>query len=393
LYDKICWKEVLQVAWDQVRRNRGTAGIDGQTIEAIEAKGVEQFLKDLQEELQSQRYRPHPVRRVYIPKPDGRQRPLGIPRIRDRVVQAACKLVIEPLFEASFRDGSYGFRPKRSPQQAIYAIRKWITYGYDKVIDLDLKSYFDTIDHGLLMKLVQRRISDRRVLRLIQRWLRAGVMHEGLVEDTLVGTPQGGVISPLLANIYLHPLDKYWEQEERATKMVRYADDLVVLCRWKPAEYYLPKLRQFLSWLRLTINEEKTQLVTAEGGFDFLGVHFRKQPTRRDSSRSFCYAWPSRRSMQQIRNKIRRALGRDKRPSLDEKIQELNPVLRGWSAYFHWLNSAKHFRKVDNYVQYKLRRWLRCKHQRRRRAFWSTPLTFFEKVGLYSLHGTIAHTS
>jgi len=392
LYDKVCQKEVLSVAWEQVRRNRGTAGVDGETIEAIEANGVTQFLEELRLELRGQRYRPHPVRRVFIPKPDGRQRPLGIPRVRDRVVQAAVRIVIEPLFEASFRPGSYGFRPKRGARQAIYDIRKWVTYGYDKVIDLDLKSYFDTLDHELLMKLVARRVRDPRVLRLIRRWLRAGVMHEGRKEETRVGTPQGGVISPLLANIYLHPLDLFWEREVKATKMVRYADDLVVLCRWRPAETYMPKLRQFLTRLRLVVNEEKTGIVAAQVGFDFLGVHFRKQPTRRDPTRSFCYVWPSRRSVQRLRDKVREAIGYDDRPSLTEKIGRLNPVLRGWGAYFRWLNSAQHFRKVDRYVWYKLRRWLRRKHQRVGRSFWSTPESFFKQAGLYTLHGTIAHT-
>ena len=196
LYDKVCSREVLWVAWEQVRRNRGAPGIDGETVEAIEAKGVEQFLCELQMELLEQRYRPQPVRRVFIPKPDGRQRPLGIPGVKDRVAQAAVRIVIEPLFEASFRPGSYGFRPKRGARQAIYDIRKWVTYGYDKVIDLDLKSYFDTIDHDLLMKLVQRRVRDTRVLRLIRRWLRAGVMLEGTVTDTVIGAPQGGVMAP-----------------------------------------------------------------------------------------------------------------------------------------------------------------------------------------------------
>lgn len=391
LYDKVCREEVLWVAWQQVRRNRGTAGVDGETIEAIEAEGVERFLGEIREELCRERYRPRPVRRVFIPKPDGRRRALGIPRIRDRVVQAAVRLVIEPLFEASFRPGSYGFRPKRGTRQAIYDIRKWVTYGYDKVIDLDLKSYFDTLDHELLMKLVRGRVRDPRVLRLIRRWLRAGVMHEGSLEETLVGTPQGGVISPLLANIYLHPLDVYWEREVKDTKMVRYADDLVVLCRWRAAETYMPRLRAFLGRLRLTVNEEKTHIVAAQEGFDFLGVHFRKQPTRRDASRSFCYTWPSRRSMQRIRDKVRAAVGYDDRPALEEKIRRLNPVLRGWGAYFGWLNSARHFRKVDKYVTYKLRRWLRRKHKRVGRAFWSTPAAFWEKAGLYHLHGTIAH--
>jgi len=311
LHDKVCRLEVLEMAWDQVRRNRGAAGVDGETIEAIEARGALGFLLELREELISERYRPQAVRRVFIPKPDGRRRPLGIPGVKDRVAQAAVRIVIEPLFEASFRPGSYGFRPKRGAKQAIYDIRKWVTYGYDKVIDLDLKSYFDTISHELLMKLMRRRVRDPRVLRLIRRWLRAGVMHEGVWEETLIGSPQGAVISPLLSNIYLHPLDLYWEREVKATKMIRYADDLVVLCRWKPPETYMPKLRQFLARLRVTVNEDKTRCVAAREGFEFLGVHFRKQPTRRDPQRSFCYCWPSRRSMQRIRDKVKAILHRN----------------------------------------------------------------------------------
>ena len=393
LFDKVCSLEVLWVAWEQVRRNRGAAGVDGETIEAIEMKGTQSFLLEIKEELQRQNYRPQPVRRVFIPKSDGRQRPLGIPGVKDRVAQAAVKIVIEPLFEASFRGGSYGFRPKRSAKQAIYDIRKWVTYGYDKVIDLDLKSYFDTIDQELLMKLVKRRVRDPRVLWLIRRWLKAGVMHEGILEETLIGSPQGAVISPLLSNVYLHPLDLYWEQEVKDTKMVRYADDLVVLCRWRPAESYMSKLRHFLARLRVTVNEDKTRIVDARDGFDFLGVHFRRQPTRRDATRYFCYCWPSRRSMQRVRDKVKAAIGRDYRPPLKEKIDRLNPVLRGWSAYFGWLNAAQHFRKVDQYVSFKLRRWLQVKHQRRRRAFWKTPLAYWRRVGLYATQGRIVHTS
>ena len=213
LFDKVCSLEVLWFAWEQVRRNRGAAGVDGETIESIEARGALWFLLELREELMQRRYRPQPVRRVFIPKPDGRQTPLGIPGVKDRVAQAAVKAVIEPLFEASFRPGSYGFRPKRGAKQAIYDIRKWVTYGYDKIIDLDLKSYFDTIDHAVLIKLVQRRVHDPRVLQLIRLWLKAGVMHEGILEVTIVGSPQGAVISPLMSNIYLHPLDLYWERE------------------------------------------------------------------------------------------------------------------------------------------------------------------------------------
>jgi len=391
LYEKVYSKEVLSYAWEQVRRNRGSAGIDDETIEDIEAYGAGRLLEELQEELRGRRYRPHPVLRVFIPKPDGRQRPLGIPRVRDRIVQAAVRIVIEPLFEASFRPGSYGFRPKRGARQAIEEIRKWVTFGYDEVIDLDLKSYFDTINHELLVKLVMRRVRDPRILRLIRLWLRAGVMHEGVWEESVVGTPQGGVISPLLSNIYLHLLDLNWERQMRDTRMVRYADDLVVLCRRRGAEQSMPVLRRFLAHLILTVNEEKTRVVSAQEGFDFLGVHFRKQPTRRDRRRSACYAWPSQRSMKRIRDKVRAVIDRDDRPSLAEIVQQLNPVVRGWGNYFSRLNSSRHFWKVDSYVFYKLRRWLRRKHQRVGRAFWSTPPTFFVKAGLHVLHGTVAY--
>jgi len=377
--------------WVSTEGNRGSAGIDNETVEDVEAYGVERVLEELQEELRARRYRPHPVRRVFIPKPDGRQRPLGIPRVRDRIVQAAVRAVTEPLFEASFRPGSFGFRPKRGARQASEEISKWVNFGYDQVIDLDLKSYFDTIDHELLVKLVMRRVKDPRILRLIRLWLRAGVMHEGVWEESLVGTPQGGVISPLLSNIYLHPLDLYWERQMGSAKMVRHADDLVVLCRRGAAEKSLPALRRFLARLKLTVNEEKTRIVSAQEGFDFLGVHFRKQPTRRDRRRSACYAWPSQRSMKRIRDKVRTVIDRDDRPSLAEIVEQLNPIVRGWGNYFSRLNSSRHFWKVDGYVFYKLRRWLRRKHQRVGRAFWSTPPTFFVKAGLYTLHGTVAY--
>ena len=393
LFDKVCTKEVLEVAWQQVRRNRGSAGIDGETIEAIEAEGVEAFLAGLREELVNQRYRPVPVRRVFIPKPDGKQRPLGIPRIRDRVVQAAVKIVIEPLFEASFRPGSYGFRPKRDAKQAVEEIRKWVNWGRDEVIDLDLKSYFDTIDQTLLVKLVMRRVKDPRVLWLIRRWLRAGVMLDGKLEETLVGTPQGGVISPLLANIYLHPLDLYWEREMKATTLVRFADDVVVLCRKGGAERAMPELRRFLGRLRLTVNEEKTRITTAQEGFDFLGLHFRKQPTRRDPRRSNCYVWPSRRSMQRIRDKVKLLVRRsDSGRSLGEQIDRLNPVLQGWRNYFSRTNAARHFQAVDFYTCWKLWKWWDRKHDRRWKERDGCTFTdLLTRAGLYRLSGTVAY--
>jgi len=394
LYDKVCSLEVLWVSWIRVQKNKGAPGVDGRTILAIKEYGAIKFLQEIREELASKKYAPKPIKRVYIKKSNGKLRPLGIPTVKDRIVQGAVKLVIEPIFEANFLEGSYGFRPKRNCQDAIKAVRKWVTYGYDTVIDADIASYFDTIDHDILMSLVKRRISDKWIIRLIKGWLRHAIFKQDKIALSEKGTAQGSVISPLLANIYLHSLDKYWKQkhDEWDTQMVRYCDDFVVLIRNKDPNPYMESLEYMLSKLKLKLSEEKTSIVKAEEGFNFLGVRLILNNSRRSKDRKFCYGFPTSKSMKNLRSKIRQEIGRDYKPSLSHKIDFLNPILQGWTNYYNWLNSAEQFRKIDKYVTRKLNLWNRTKRQAKKKKYnWLSTQDLY-KQGLYKVGGHLCYS-
>ena len=393
LYDKVYRLDVLAEAWRRVRRNRGSAGVDKQTIADVEAYGVDGLLNELSTELREKRYRPLPVRRVYIPKPGkpGQRRGVGIPAVRDRIAQTAVKLVIEPILEADFRDCSYGFRPKRGAQDAISEVQAQITWGYRKVIDADLKACFASLPHAGVLAAVARRIRDPWVWRLIRQWLKAGTLEEGAIRTAVAGTPEGGVLSPVLANAYMHAFDEAWETKMRGTRLIRYCDDYVILCRGNPQPWF-QRMEELLTGLGLTLNADKTRIVDAAEGFDFLGMHFRLKPLRSNPKRLFCYRWPSTRAMHSIREKIRDAIGYDDLYSLEEKIRAINPLLRGWGQYFCHSNAHRHFKKIDSYVYTKLVNLLRRKHNRRGKGFRAFPPSFFKRVGLYQLHGTIVHT-
>jgi len=385
LYDKVWRQDVLWQAWEDVKSNRGAPGVDAQSIDSIVTSGETAFVDELGRQLRGKTYQPCPVRRVYIPKPKGGERPLGIPSIADRVAQTAVRLVIEPIFEADFQDCSYGYRPRRGARECSIVIRDSLYQHVHSVVEIDLKAYFDSVPHDKLMVLVRERIADGGILRLIWSWLKAGYLDEnGAHQRTDQGVPQGGPLSPLLSNVYLNLLDRLWERrgypEKLGAKLYRYADDMVLLCRGNPRAAH-EALAALVGRMGLTLHPDKTRTVRVEEGFDFLGFHFIRRRSPTTGKRSF-YIFPAKSSQKRIREKIRSFTHRRAPVKPPELLKRIGETVRGWVNYFQHTNASQAFRGLQRFINLRVRRYLSQRHRERGTGWKRYPNSKLYAMGL-----------